>query len=80
MSMWHKIIGVTEKRDTPDLSAVPTPLRDDDIVGFGQHADTQLKDVPIAYLEWMVQNEMDYPRVQRSPRWVLVMNWIKSKR
>jgi uncharacterized protein (DUF3820 family) len=78
--MWHKLIGVVEKRDTPDLSEAPTPLTDDDVLGFGQYADTKLKDVPITYLQWMVQNEIDYPRSQRSKRWITVMNWIKSKK
>lgn len=80
MNMWHKIINVVEKRDTPDLSAAPAPLTDDDTVGFGQYEDTKLRDVPIKYLQWMVQNEIDYPRSQRSPKWIAVMNWIKRKK
>lgn len=78
--MWHKLILVKEKRETPDLSAAPSPLTDDDVVGFGQYENTKLRDVPVKYLEWMVQNELDYPRVRRSAKWIAVMNWIKSKK
>lgn len=78
--MWYNIINVKENRETPDLSAAPSPLTDDDVLGFGQYADTKLKDVPLKHFEWMVQNELDYPRYQRSPKWISVMNWIKSKK
>mgnify|MGYP003536924813 FL=1 len=79
-NLYTKIINTQEDRSLPDLSSIPTPLTDDDNMGFGKYKDTKLKDVPIKHLAWMVQETTDYPRVQRSPRWTLVIEWIKSKK
>jgi hypothetical protein len=77
--MYHKLIHIKENRDGPDMSRVERPLTDDDVVGFGIHKDKKLRDVPIYYLAWMVDNQIQYPRLQRSRRWVMVMAWIRSK-
>ena len=77
--MYYNLIGVKEDVSGPDLSRMERPLTDDDVVGFGIHKDVKLRDVPIDYLVWMVENQAEYPRLQRSRRWVMVMAWIRSK-
>lgn len=64
----------------PNLKDAPVPLQDDDVVGFGQYKDIKLKDLPMDYLQWMVNNQNEYPRLQRTVRWTLVINWIRSKK
>ena len=80
-NLYTKIINNTqEDRSAPDLSSIPTPLTDDDKLGFGKYKSRKLRDVPIKHLAWMVQDTIDYPRLQRSQRWTLVIEWIKSKK
>jgi hypothetical protein len=64
----------------PDLSSIHAPLTDDDLMGFGEHRDKKLKDVPLKYFTWMVDEINNYPRVRRSPRWIRVIDYIKSKK
>lgn len=59
---------------------IPDPLTDDDVVGFGTYRDTKLAAVPIEYFDWMVRHHLEYPRVQRSVRWILVIDYIRSHR
>ena len=69
--------------DDPDHipTSIPVlpPLTDDDLVGYGRFANRKLSQVPIWYLQWMVQQTNDYPRVQRPYRWTMIIEWIKSK-
>lgn len=79
-NLYTNILNTQEDRSIPDLSSTLSPLTDDDVIGFGVHAARKLKDVPIKYLQWMVDDNIKYPRAHRSPRWTLVINWIKSKK
>ncbi len=72
-------IRVQEDRSTPNLSSIPKPLTDDDIMGFGKYSNIPLKDVPVRHFEWMVKEMTDYPRVDRSLRWMQVIDWLKKK-
>jgi len=72
-------IRTQEDRSLPDLSSIPAPLTDDDIIGFGTYRYMKLADVPVSFLEWMVDSMIEYPRVERSLRWMQVIDWIKSK-
>ena len=72
-------IRVKEDRSTPDLSSIPTALTDDDVIGFGPHKDKKLSEVPISFIEWMVDQMTYYPRVDRSLRWMQVIDWLKKK-
>jgi hypothetical protein len=61
-----------------DLPYLP-PLTDNDPCGLGKHADTLIKDVPISYFEWMVQQEIDKPlTLHRSRQWQRVMAYIRT--
>lgn len=73
-------MGVADHNTAPDLSKTLPPLTDDDVLGFGQYKETKLKHVPIGFLKWMVECSRDYPRVSRSPRWNMVLEWIRSKK
>jgi uncharacterized protein (DUF3820 family) len=73
-------INIDEHNKAPDLSKTLPPLTDDDCLGFGQYTITKLKDVPIKYLQWMVECSREYPRVARPTRWNMVLEWIKSKK
>lgn len=76
---YTSIINTKEDRSLPDLSSIPPALTDDDIIGFGQYSNIPLRDVPVRYFQWMVREMEDYPRVDRSLRWMQVIDWIKSK-
>ena len=79
-NLYTKIINTQEDRSLPDLSSIPTPLTDDDKIGFGPHKDKPLSEVPISFLQWMVQQMIDYPRVDRSLRWIQVIDYKKKKK
>ncbi|MFZ1751440.1 MAG: hypothetical protein WAU01_14670 [Saprospiraceae bacterium] len=61
-----------------DLSDLPPPLTESDLCGLGRYAHIPLSDVPIDFFEWMVRDQIQYPRVQRSTRWRMVMTYIRS--
>ncbi|HMR88759.1 MAG TPA: hypothetical protein PKD51_11430 [Saprospiraceae bacterium] len=73
-------IRTQEDRSLPNLSHLPSALTDDDVIGFGQFAEMKLSEVPIWFFTWMVKQQTEYPRVDRSARWCLVIEWIKSKK
>lgn len=73
------IINTSEDRSITDLSSIPAPLHDDDIIGFGAYSNRPLNVVPISYFEWMVTEMKTNPRVARSARWTQVIAWLKSK-
>lgn len=77
---YTSIIRIQEDRSAPDLSSIPRALTDDDKIGFGPHKDKPLSEVPISFLQWMVQQMIEYPRVDRSLRWMQVIDYIKSKK
>lgn len=72
-------IHIVDDRSLPDLSAAPSPLSDDDPCGIGIHKDTPLREVPISYFAWMVRQQAEYPRESRSPQWIRVIQYIRSK-
>jgi uncharacterized protein (DUF3820 family) len=55
------------------------PLTDDCLMPIGKHKGKMMKDVPVEYYAWMVQEYKDAPRVSRGTGWLMVMEWIKSK-
>ena len=74
-----KDIIYSDDDHVPTSTPVLLRLTDDDLVGYGRYASKKLSEVPIWYLQWMVQQTNDYPRVQRPYRWTLIIEWIKSK-
>lgn len=76
---YSHIIHIKEDRSLPDLSSIPQALTDDDIIGFGPHKNKKLSEVPISFIAWMVDQMAQYPRVDRSLRWMQVIDWLKSK-
>lgn len=60
--------------------ATSQPLTDDSIMPMGKYAGKlKMKDVPVDYMEWMVKETTDYPRVKRSSKWMAVIEWVKGK-
>ena len=55
------------------------PLTDECHMPIGKYKGTQMKDVPVEYYDWMVQEYIDAPRVYRGVGWLRVMEWIRNK-
>lgn len=72
----------SELQQTMDAlkNATSPPLTDDSRMPLGKYAGKLMKDVPVAYLEWMVTEMNNYPRVDRSKKWMAVIEWVKGKK
>lgn len=77
---YHQIIHIQEDRSLPDLSGAKAPITDESICRFGKWKGTAFKDIPIEYLEWMVDEQVAKPLWSGPEGWQDVMDWIRSKK